>query len=49
MVLQFIDLVVDSKEKGFADLPKGIIGVGTKMFDDGEVLAVHLQQNVLGF
>jgi hypothetical protein len=49
MVLQFIDLEVGSKEKGFADLPKGIIGVGTEMFNDGKVLAVHLQQNVLGF
>lgn len=49
MVLQFMDLEVGSKEKGFADLPKGIIGVGTQMFDDGKVLAVHLEQDVSEF
>jgi hypothetical protein len=49
MVLQFVDLVVDSKEKGFAELPKGIIGVGTKTFSDGADLMVRLNQNVLSF
>lgn len=49
MVLQFIDLKVDDKEKGFADLPKGIIGVGTKTFDDGAVLMVHLNQDASDF
>jgi hypothetical protein len=49
LVLQFVDLKVADKEKGFADLPKGIIGVGAKMFDDGAVLAVKLEQDVSGF
>jgi hypothetical protein len=49
LVLQFIDLEVGSKEKGFADLPKGIIGVGTKVFDDGAGLMVRLRQDVSGF
>lgn len=49
MVMQFVDLVVDSKEKGFADLPKGIIGVGTKTFDDGADLMVKLEQDASGF
>ena len=49
MVLQFMDLKIADKEKGFADLPKGIIGVGTKTFSDGADLMVHLQQDVSGF
>lgn len=49
MVLQFVDLVVETKEKGFADLPKGIIGVGTKTFDDGKYLMVKLEQDASGF
>lgn len=49
LVLQFVDLKVADKEKGFADLPKGIIGVGAKMFDDGAVLAVKLEQDASGF
>jgi len=49
MVLQFMDLKVADKEKGFADLSKGIIGVGTNMFDDGKVLAVNLTQDVSNF
>jgi hypothetical protein len=49
MVLQFVDLKVADKEKGFADLPKGIIGVGTKTFDDGAVLMVKMTQDVSGF
>jgi hypothetical protein len=49
LVLQFIDLKVADKEKGFAELPKGIIGVGAKMFDDGAVLAVRLEQDASGF
>lgn len=49
MVLQFMDLKVGDKEKGFAELPKGIIGVGTEMFDDGKVLAVKLEQDASGF
>ncbi len=49
MVLQFVDLKVSDKEKGFATLPKGIIGVGTQMFDDGKVLAVNLTQDASNF
>jgi hypothetical protein len=49
MVLQFMDLEVGNKEKGFATLPKGIIGVGTQMFDDGKVLAVNLTQDASNF
>lgn len=49
MVLQFMDLKVADKEKGFAELPKGIIGIGTEMFDDGKLMAVHLEQDVLNF
>ena len=49
LVLQFVDLKVADKEKGFADLPKGIIGVGAKMFSDGADLAVLLDQDVSTF
>jgi len=49
MVLQFIDLEIGSKEKGFAKLPKGIIGVGTKTFDDGADLMVQLVQDASAF
>lgn len=49
LVLQFMDLKIADKEKGFADLPKGIIGVGAEMFDDGKVLTVNLTQDVSNF
>lgn len=49
MVMQFIDLEVGSKEKGFAKLPKGIIGVGTKVFSDGSDLMVELVQDASSF
>jgi len=49
MVLQFVDLKVADKEAGFADLPKGIIGVGTKTFSDGALLMVNLTQDVSSF
>lgn len=49
LVLQFIDLEVADKEKGFAKLPKGIIGVGAKTFDDGAVLMVKMTQDASGF
>lgn len=42
MVMQFMDLEIEKKEKGFADLPKGIIGLGTKMFDDGALASVKM-------
>jgi len=49
MVLQFMALKVADKEAGFADLPKGIIGVGTKTFADGALLMVNLTQDVSSF
>lgn len=49
LVLQFMDLKVGDKEKGFAQLPKGIIGVGAEMFDDGKILTVDMVQDVSGF
>ena len=49
LVLQFMDLEIGSKEKGFADLPKGIIGVGAETFDDGKYLMVKLEQDASGF
>lgn len=49
LVMQFMDLEIGSKEKGFADLPKGIIGVGAKMFQDGALGAFHVPQDVSGW
>lgn len=49
MVLQFIDLEVATKEKGFADLVKGVVGVGTKVFSDGAVTMVSMTQDVSSF
>lgn len=49
MVLQFMKLEVADKEAGFADLPKGVIGVGTKTFTDGSYLMVNLTQDVSNF
>ena len=49
MVLQFMALKVADKEAGFADLPKGIIGVGTKTFADGALMMVNLTQDVSSF
>ena len=49
MVLQFMDLKVGDKEKGFADLPKGIIGLGTKTFSDGEIMMVKMTVDASGF
>lgn len=49
LVVQFMDLEVGSKEKGFAKLPKGIIGVGAEMFSDGMDLSVLLTQDASGF
>lgn len=46
LVMQFMDLEIGSKEKGFADLPKGIIGVGSKMFQDGSLMSVRVPQSV---
>ena len=49
LVMQFMDLEIGSKEKGFADLPKGIIGVGAKAFQDGALGMVRVPQDVLGW
>lgn len=49
MVLQFMKLEVGNKEKGFADLPKGIIGLGTKTFDDGSILMEKMNVDASGF
>lgn len=48
-VLQFIDLELGTKEKGFADLPKGIIGMGSEMFADGALASVKLTLDASGF
>lgn len=49
MVLQMMALEIGDKEKGFADLPKGMIGVGTKVFSDGAVQMVKMVQDASGF
>jgi len=49
VVLQMMKLEVGDKEKGFADLPKGLIGVGTKTFDDGAIMMVKMTQDVSNF
>lgn len=49
LVMQFMDLEIGSKEKGFADLPKGIIGVGAKMFQDGALASYRVPQDVSGW
>lgn len=41
-VMQFMDIEVGDKEKGFAKLPKGIIGMGTEMFPDGQIASVKM-------
>jgi len=46
LVMQFMDLKIGDKEKGFADLPKGIIGVGAKMFQDGALASYRVPQDV---
>lgn len=49
VVMQFMDVVVGSKEKGFADLPKGIIGMGTEMFPDGRLATVKVVLDASNF
>lgn len=41
LVTQILEIDSTKKEKGFADLVKSLLGVGTNMFDDGKVLTVH--------
>jgi len=48
-VMQFLDLEVGSKEKGFAELPKGVIGMGAKMFTDGALASVKLTLDASNF
>lgn len=48
-VMQFMDIKVGDKEKGFADLPKGIIGMGTEMFPDGQIASVKMVLDASGF
>lgn len=48
-VMQLLSIEIASKEKGFADLPKGLIMVGTRVFSDGGVLMVRLRQDASKF
>lgn len=48
-VMQFVDVVVADKEKGFAKLPKGIIGMGTEMFPDGQISSVKVVLDASNF
>ncbi len=43
LVVQFQEIEVTRKEKGFADLVKSLIGVGSKMFNDGARCAVKVR------
>lgn len=45
LVLQIQEIETTKKEKGFADLVKSLIGVGTYMFDDGARCAVRVRVN----
>lgn len=49
IVVQFIKLEMERKEKGFANLPKGVIGIGAKAFDDGAWCMVKMTQDASGF
>lgn len=49
MVVQFMRLEVSRKIKGFADYPKGLIGVGTEVFSDGEIMMVRFPIDASGF
>lgn len=49
LVMQFMENEIGSKEKGFADLPKGIIGVGSEMFQDGALMSVRVPLDVSGW
>jgi hypothetical protein len=49
LVLQFMELEIGRKEKGFADLPKGLIGIGAKTFYDGADMMVQLVQDASDF
>lgn len=49
VVIQLMKLEIERKEKGFADLVKGMIGIGTKTFNDGATMMVKLEQDASGF
>ena len=49
LVLQLKELEIIRKEKGFADLVKGMIGVGAKTFNDGATLMVKMTQDASSF
>jgi hypothetical protein len=49
LVMQFMELDIANAENRFADKPKGIIGVGSKMFQDGAVASVLLPLDVSGW
>jgi hypothetical protein len=48
-VMQFMDIEVTKKQNGFADLPKGIIGMGTEMFPDGQIASVKMVLDASNF
>lgn len=49
LVIQLMELEITDKEKGFADLVKGMVGLGVKTFYDGSLMMVRLQQDASGF
>lgn len=49
LLVQFMSLDVGDKEKGFAKLPKALIGIGAKVFEDGADLMVKLNQDASNF
>lgn len=49
LVVQINELETMRKEKGFADLVKGLVGVGSKVFQDGSLMMVELVQDASGF
>lgn len=49
LVVQIKELEMTRKEKGFADLVKGLVGVGTKTFQDGSLMMVELVQDASDF
>ena len=49
LVVQFQEIEVTRKEKGFADLVKSLIGVGSKMFNDGARCAVKVRVDASGW
>lgn len=49
LVVQFMDLRISDAENRFADKPKGIIGVGAKMFQDGALGTVLMNLDVSGW